>query len=400
MKKNRISMATLLLVMLCGLCGCKQTVDLEEHVSVSYSGLNGFATAYISLDEDWLAQAIQEKKLDEMTELSLYFQLEGGVECTLDKDTALSNGDKLVATIQYSEGVAQTLRDKLDIKLTGKSRVFTVEGLEEGTVIDPFAELTVQFDGVGSLDVNMINHSEDPFCKELTYRYTITQRAKEGTTMLAKGDVITVRPDITQERAMAQGYILKESEKTYTVQNLCAYVTSADQIDLAKCEGLEEKLRTELAVGLENEDTFNSLIGRALASHPERNNDLWFWSSEKQEYSELVPVTAYFYCPATETVEEWRSSEYGKIGYVYQTTVSTDEFTDQTVYLSSEAKPLYIREDGTLSWGQRESVWTALGYDEMGYQKAMRDRCDSDWFSNGYTLDLLPLNGGAASRAA
>lgn len=386
-------MAVLLVVMACCLCGCKKTVDLAEYVNVNYSGLNGFATASASLDEAWLEQAMAETKLSEMEQLSVYIQIEDGMQCTLDKASALSNGDKIKATIEYSDDLVKTVGSKLGIKLTGKSREFTVSGLEEGKVVDPFADLTVQFDGVGLIEVNMMNHSVDPFCKELTYRYAITQRVNEGTVYPEKGDVITVRPDMTQEQAMAQGYILKETEKTYTVENLCAYVTSADQIDLAKCEGLEEKLRTELLAGLEQEDTFNHLIGNALNDHPERSNDTWYWSSKKQEHGELVPVTAYFYCPVEPNAEKWKSGECGKIGYVYKTTVNTDEFIDQFVYLCSEAKPLYIREDGTFSWGRQESTCLALGYDEAGYRKAMQDRCDGGWFSKGYTLDLLPTDG-------
>lgn len=398
MKRNRISVVALLIVMTCFLSGCKKTVDLAEYVDVSYSGLNGFATAYVELGEAWLAQEIADRKVDDVTELSLYMQMADGVRCTLNKDSALSNGDKLEVIINFSEDFAQTVSNKLNINLAAKSRTFTVEGLEEGKAVNPFSDLTVQFDGVGMVEVKIQNHSEDPFCKGLTYRYEITQRATAGTIYPEKGDIITVRPDMTQQQAMAQGYILMETEKTYPVENLCAYVTSAEQIDLAKCVDLEEELRTELRANLDQKDSFDNLVGNALSGHPNRNNDALFWSSEKQVHGELTPVTAYFYCPAAASADKKKIGEYGKIGYVYKTTVDTDEFSGQTVYLCAEAKPLYIREDGTLSWGTQKPMCMALGYDEAGYREAMKIRCGGSLFSNGYTLDLIPLNGGAAIR--
>jgi|GEM_PF-3386173 len=185
-------------------------VDPFEYVTVTFTGVNGYATA-----------SLETKKNDYQLDFALGLE---GLE-----DDGLSNGDAMtvLANSLYSE---EELARQFGVKLGETTKVYTVEGLEDAEVFDPFQYVTVTFDGYNGYGEAELDKKESEIYFSFSFVGTEYSWSAEG---LSNGDTLTVEAEtIYSEETLARDYGIKlgEMTKKYTVEGL-KEITEVDPFD-------------------------------------------------------------------------------------------------------------------------------------------------------------------------
>lgn len=192
------------------------TVDLFDYVSVSFTGINGYGTAVLDVDDS--------------------FPYDSDVYFEVSPTDGLSDGDEVTVFARANYWSSSDLTDYF-IQQYGKApetleKTFTVDGLGEGESFDPFDYIELSIEGIspeGRLSCNIKEQSGimDGVTADISQ-----------TSGLANGDDVTVTltygydSDDTylRSRWAEQGMTPTATQKTYTVEGLPAYVTQLDQI--------------------------------------------------------------------------------------------------------------------------------------------------------------------------
>jgi len=243
MKKLTNILIVLLLATLClAMTACGHTeAELAPYLSVSYTGYNGNGTAHVDFDFAAFEYSImsQWKDGDTFEKLAELTALEMTVTHTPTTAEQLSNGDSFTVTIEYDEDLAKDL----GYRLTATEKTFTVEGLAEPIVIDPFAP---EIFGAGKT-VDCTLEGIDPFIM-LTLRNTtgfqdpishITYRADKDWN-LKNGDTVTVTATM-EPRFAQQGYLLERTQLTISVEGFDRYASSAADLNDAILQQLSDR---------------------------------------------------------------------------------------------------------------------------------------------------------------
>ena len=225
MKKRLIGMAILTVAMCASLTGCgKEKVDVSGGFDLSFSGMDGYGTATLTDSYAWVEDVIKSQG-DGMSDAELIeFEedLRDAVKYTVTPSENISNGDEITVSIDVDNAIVEEYK----LELTGGTATFTADGLNPVEEVDPFANITITYDGIAPRGKAIINTSGAD--KTLTYSLD-----KEGG--LSNGDVITVtaapKSNMTmQEYTQKYGKVLTATEQTYTAEGLTSYVSSLDEI--------------------------------------------------------------------------------------------------------------------------------------------------------------------------
>lgn len=209
------------------------TINLNDFVTIEVEGYDGYGTAMISIDWDAMKAKYGDKvkftkeAKEEMGALggfldgvSAFDGLRGSIYVSLDTDEDLSNGDE----IHYTWDIDDELFKYVSCKLKYTEGTYTVEGLEEAQTFDPFADLTVTFEGIstnGELNMEYAGEELNPYDFSCDTAYG-----------LANGDTVTITLDdyLVEYCLLELGKIPSAMEKTYTVEGLSEYVTDFSAI--------------------------------------------------------------------------------------------------------------------------------------------------------------------------
>lgn len=229
-------MKNLLAMMLAGImsialltgCGSKSVkLDLMDYVEVSFTGYEGGGKAVLSMDsvqleKDMVGDTDGNITSEELNKMLSMVDFEMSVKYTADPTEELSNGDKVTVTATYNEDLAKSY----GLKITSVSKTYTVEGLEEVELVDPFDEeyfngdmLFVYFYGWnGYGQVGIYNGYSSAGYSE-PYHYLTYSFDKDWE--LSNGEVITIYAGIGERYANKQlGFELSRTEMTIVVEGL------------------------------------------------------------------------------------------------------------------------------------------------------------------------------------
>ena len=192
------------------------TVDLFDYVSLSFTGINGYGTAVLDVDDRF------------PYDTEVYF------EASITE--GLSNGDEVTVYARANDWSSTDLTTYF-IQSYGKApesleKTFTVDGLGEGESFDPFDYIELSIEGIspeGRLSCNI---------KEQAGIMDGVTADISQTSDLANGDEVTVTltyeydndDTALRNRWAEQGMIPTATQKTYTVEGLMEYVAKLDQI--------------------------------------------------------------------------------------------------------------------------------------------------------------------------
>lgn len=215
----------------------KPTINLNDYVSVSFSSYDGYGTASMKLDYKKLEKDFEEelrtscpnleKVLFYYDSVSKYICKEC-VDVELSNDRALSNGDVVILKWNANK---EKLEEVFGCNFEFSDKKYTVSGLSEIVKVDAFKDIEITFEGVsGEAKATVVNNANGSPMEKMRYRI-------DPSYNLSNGDVITVYLDTyfsieddVNSFMNEYGAVPMADSKTFTVENLPAYVTDADQI--------------------------------------------------------------------------------------------------------------------------------------------------------------------------
>jgi hypothetical protein len=221
----------------------KKKIDLNDYVTVNFSGYDTKGTASINVDYTTLASDLQNalgKKtnsyqsisdyedfdlgdvIDALDDIGDYGSLTSGLSWDLDKTEDLSNGDKVTLTFQYDNDAAA----KYKIKFVGDEKEITVDGLTSVKEIDPFENVTVEFSGTSPNASASVSHDSTENALEYV-DYSLSKNSG-----IEKGETVTVSVEYDEEDMLeSYGCVLSTTSKDFVCEDVDEYVSSLADID-------------------------------------------------------------------------------------------------------------------------------------------------------------------------
>lgn len=298
-------------------CGNSPTIDLTEHATVNFEGIDGQGTATVNydltqLEKDLVGDDDGNISQEEAQRLMGYGAFEMSIKWDLDKKEALSNGDKVKVDITYDEDSAK--EQKIKIK-GGTSKEFEVTGLKEAVSLDAFdpdifntdTGVKISYEGISPMaSISIENRCGDEQMQHFV-EYT-----PDKTYDISNGDTITITADLTGE-AVDEGYVLKEEQTQITVDGLESYVS-----DLS---GLNEKDRKNVEIKLNDlfKDTTDDWIGFLVedqdislspAEHACSYGDIRFLNEETRFYKDRQALVIPFTVDIKDAKFNWWGIDY------------------------------------------------------------------------------------------
>lgn len=238
-----ISGAVVLLIIVIALvANHKTTIDLNEYITVEFSGYDSLGTASVTFDEIAFAADVKKKakgldstdSVDSLSDIDLdtimsgikdvgsFYMIREGISWDLSQTEKLSNGDKVTLSFDFDNDSVS----KYKIRFTGDEKEFSVSGLSSVNVIDPFKDITVEFNGISpDASAEVVNNSGDEILQSLNYYLSET----DG---IAKGDTITVTVDSDEEYLLEEyGSVLESTSKEFICEAVDEYAASLADID-------------------------------------------------------------------------------------------------------------------------------------------------------------------------
>ncbi len=229
----------------------KVRIDFAKYANVEYSGYDGGGKATVTFDkerflEDYsgrikYAKGYENLEVDGFTpaeDLADFY-----VYCYMESsDSSLKNGDEVICFVQVDPMTSElfNVSIKNEKKVTAASGLavpFTVEGLQEVELFDPFEGIKISYEGIDPYAELEIDWSGCPEpAGESKYYYTA-----DKSYDLKNGDKVTITLDDAATDYFIAEYGMAPSPTTYTftVEGLPVLLTSLSQIDAASMSDFE-----------------------------------------------------------------------------------------------------------------------------------------------------------------
>lgn len=374
----------------------KPTVDASKYLTVSYSGYDTVGKASVTFDIDSFKENCKGKvKLNKkcvlqeledegytrseaeeyLKELLGYYEemdedfgvvfLSEELSHTgsLDESSSLKNGD----IITYSwDGITdddlEDIEKAFGCKIKCDPIEFTVEGLEEVGTYDPFENISVTFSGVAPNGVVEIkNNAEDDMGRNLQYSVS----KSEG---LSNGDEITITVNDANSEYFATNYgkIPSPTERSYTVEGLQHYLSSADEITADILEEMKEQANDIFSAYHANESETEILRGEEYLG-------TYVLSQKSEKYNEFHNAVYLVYRVDMEDYEETRQELYDQIN---------------TYYTLCRFDNLMVTDGGEITVDLSE--YSSPATETYAYQRCTFSNKTNGFYYNGYSsLDDL-----------
>ena len=202
------------------LAGCQKTINLNDYLSVSFSGYDTDGKAAFVIDEEKMlmdnSKTFKMNGENQSLALRSYYKTQYQMGGELDDTVNLSNGDKVKF---YWENDLSALEEKYKVKFTYSDQTFIVEGLKKAKEYNPFDDVTVSFDGYDT--IGSINCTYTGDIPGLVF-------FADTSTGLTNGQMVKVTYNYSygdlKKAALEMGKIIVATEKEYTVSGLTELV--------------------------------------------------------------------------------------------------------------------------------------------------------------------------------
>lgn len=277
MRMNRVAKCCIITVlMMIWLSGCglfRQKIDLENYIVWECQGINGYASLELALKVDQIQADLEEKMKKDEKKVALNTLL-SAMEINGNHEENLSNGDVVVIHVDYDEELCK----EAGVRIVGNDMNITVEGLEEGQLIDLFKDVEVQVTGVAPFaTAQVVNHSEDPYMKNLTYTVEPSERFEYGSQL-------QIHCNADKAAAREFGYVYLHDTKGVSTTEVDYYVRSENDLN----KELLSLLATEdyATINAESE----SSVVRMLYKLTDSSNYLFQYNKEWVDRMELKEI--------------------------------------------------------------------------------------------------------------
>lgn len=364
------------------------TIDVSKYMTLSADGYNTVGKLNIDFDTDKLEQdygkqittrfkkQMKNLKDDTFGLSSLTASLYDGYEADLfaetcatgsaDKTKNLSNGDVVTYTWDDNSDEAE---EAFGVKVKYTDITYTVSGLASVNTFDAFDGVDVEFSGISPNGRATVNSLPTAAEAQGLY-YTLDENSG-----LSNGDTVTLtvhsNRDDFSDCIDKYGAMPQATEKTFTVEGLNEYVTSADT------------LSDSVLVSLQNqaEDVFKSYAAQRF--------------SNGQTFKGMTYLGNYILTPKNK--DSWGDKD--RIVLAYQVTVHHDYTSElNTTYDADDSFFWYITfnnvskdADGNIASGLNDyDTPTTFVKIDSGVQKYSFSSSTETWEYYGYaSLDSL-----------
>ena len=272
------------------------TIDLDKYVTITADGYNTVGTLNVDFDTDKLEKdygkkltqnfkkAMKNHKDDTYGLSELTANLYDGYETELfvdtcaigsaDKSRNLSNGD--VVTYSWTD-MAEEAEEAFGVKVKYTDITYTVSGLASVNTFDAFDGVDVEFSGI-SPDGRATVNSLPTAAEAQGLYYTLDENSG-----LSNGDTVTLtvhsNRDDFSDCIDKYGAMPQATEKTFTVEGLNEYVTSADTLSDSVLVSLqnqaEDVVKSYAAQRFSNGQTFKGMTYLGNYILTPKNKDSW-----------------------------------------------------------------------------------------------------------------------------
>lgn len=246
-----------------------KTIRMSDYFQVEFQGYDTVGRASAHFDQEAFLADFNKKAKSKQTVQELaanlfdYYNEDvfDYIDWELSANNKLSNDDKIDLTWQIN---TDKIKDLYGVRIVAKDETLTVSGLEPVTTFNPFENgVEVLFSGTepnGTISVYPTAASNDSIYDYLSFE-------PEKTSGFVNGDTVTVYlsinnyygNDLEEYCAETYGKIPTETSKTFTVEGLDSYVTSAAQVTAETLEAMKNQ-----AVDVIKEMTANFKTGITL----------------------------------------------------------------------------------------------------------------------------------------
>ena len=320
---KKIALIAIAAIAAAGLSGCQQntkTVSCKDLFSPQFHGLSGSARleSYSRVTsetmENFEKDFIGEVNTDTLNDAqkSEYRSAKSTVDSFLNSvnfhieevsdSDGYANGDQIQVTAEFTDSYAKLM----GLDVTDTTFTYSVEGLHEGTKVNPFDNLKVTFSGISSDGEIEIDKSNcDEFVKNNVRFY-----ASESYD-LKNGDTVTVTAEYSSYTAENEEIIITETSKDYTVSGLSEYPDSLDGVDLS---ALNTKMDEEF------KELFDSKYAKGKTAYTDDYAEIKIDSSEykvvkKYFRNTVVDSNSYYSTPSNSYIVVYEVTATGKAEY-------------------------------------------------------------------------------------
>lgn len=225
--------AVLLMMCVCALGGCsgKKTINLEDYVSVEYTGYSGDGTAKVHIDTDAMLPLLGNQNSPQTV-------AESFTAGEIKNNGKLSNGDTISVTVNYNE----LLMSNAKINVQNPTLTFTVSGLKEKQKLDVFAGVAFSTEGTSpECTVSVIYNGSSPYgTLEMQLENGEILQSGFGEHYFKNGEKVTLRVSETALERLGAEYIIEETSREYTVQTDSTYILTAADLNDTNRKALDK----------------------------------------------------------------------------------------------------------------------------------------------------------------
>ncbi|MGN0665069.1 MAG: hypothetical protein ACI4KF_00940 [Huintestinicola sp.] len=164
---------------------------------------------------------IDYSKCSDMAKSNVNFEV-------VDSPERVANGDTITikATCRNEEALLEE-----GYVLSADTKQFTVSGLEEGKVLDAFANIKIDYSGISPWAQASVDTSacEDYIKNNVTYRI-------ENNGNIANGDNVLISIRYDESKAEQNGIVFAENEKTVVAEGVPVYLSTYDGVNISELD--------------------------------------------------------------------------------------------------------------------------------------------------------------------
>lgn len=330
-KRNRIIAAivigALVLCLVIGLASVfiKPTINLNNYLAVSFEGYDTVGKAVVTFDKDGF-ESEYEKKLGKRTgeKLSVFDILDlndffpasdsflySCVDGSLDIDNGLSNGD--IVTYRWDCNDELVL-ERYGLKLEYNDVEYTVLGLEEAEIFNPFDGIEVVFEGISPRGTASVSGECSALAaRDLRYELDVNYGLSNGEKVTMTASALYYN-DPVEYCIENYGMIPSPLTKEYVVEGLDRYVSSVSDISNECIKVMqaqaEDVYKADVAQDWDEDETLKSFtcIGSYLLTNKDgesdwgKNNIFYLvykaqveeeYTNEEEAYRETIDIYWY-----------------------------------------------------------------------------------------------------------
>lgn len=354
------------------LCGCglfKTKINLEDYVSYSYEGIDGYASMEAALNAEGIRSDYGGKISEEKAEA--LDNLIQSMEIRVSKQDNLCNGDLITISVSYDEAFC----NEAGIKFAGMNTEVTIEGLKEGEVLDLFADVFVNVKGTAPLaEASVENKSTNEYIQGLTFTL-------DKTTGFRAGEALTVSCNADVDAAKELGYVIMNTSHSYMTDGMDAYVENQEDLDMEELS--QVVLEAENTVNSETEGSQMRMLYKVTGS----SNYLFQYNKEWIDSIELYEIKLLTARDMTQVQQS--GAPYNKLYVIFKAYVTNADHGSDG-YFCFEYNNLIKKADGSLLMKHDNQNLRYLcddNYEEL--METVRESCIAEYEEKAVDISLV-----------